>query len=467
MATEILRASPRRTLVLILTVFVLRGVLAIAIIPPWQHPDEPQHFANVHILARQELRPLVARAGQINLSERIDLDLEQRILWSMSTHGWWRHYGEPEPNSFPEDFTGVNRHIWRVEDPPRAYYVLGAAGLALTSLDSLLAQYYLLRWMALALAVPTVVCVWAGSRRLFGVHVAAGATLLTALHPQFVLMSTAVNPDILVYLCGAVVWWQAARLLTGGSAGVSMALMAFATLIGVLTKRAGVPLVLMLFLVPAVALRFGRPGTFRVVGPSVSVLAGGLALVGLTAAFWSGDGVDWLTDYWGHLTTYPLVSLNQWFPPSVIDIHERWAYFQRFTQELFDSAWLMAGWLRYPAPPGWLLIIRLLTVGAVAGCVIGSRRPGMVQWRTGLALAGALVLAQVISIYGGLFMRDLGAQGRFLFPVIGPFMALFWVGIHSWWPQRVWPLVGAGLLSVMFALDVVGWLGVLVPAYVR
>jgi len=53
-------------LLLIVTVFVLRALLAIAIVPPWQNPDEPQHFEFVHILARQE---------QLDLSERRDLDL--------------------------------------------------------------------------------------------------------------------------------------------------------------------------------------------------------------------------------------------------------------------------------------------------------------------------------------------------------------------------------------------------------
>ena len=215
---------------------------------------------------------------------------------------------------------------------------------------------------------------------------------------------------------------------------------------------------------PAVAFRFGRPGTFRILGPSVGAVAGGLALVGLIFFLWAGDEVVWLRDYWQHVTTYPLISLNHWSPQG-IDIHERWAYFQRFTEGLFDSAWLMAGWLRYPAPPAWLLTIRLLTIGALAGCVIGSRRPGMVQWRAGLALAGALVLCQVVGVYGGLFMRDLGGQGRFLFPVIGPFMALFWVGVHSWWPQRAWPLVGAVLVVFMFAFDMIGWATVILPAY--
>ena len=447
MSTKIFQSSPGQTLALILAIFVLRALLAIEIIPPWQNPDEPQHFEFVHILARQE---------QLDLSERRDLDLERNLLRSMSAHGWWRHYAEPEPSPLPVDFLEVPEHLFPVLTSPPMYYLLGAAGLKLTRPDDLLTQYYILRGLALVLAVPTIVCIWAGTRRLFGTRVAAGATLLTALHPQFVLMSTAVNPDVLVNLCGAVVWWQGARLLTGSSGTVSMAVMACATATALLSKRLAAPIVLMLGVVPLVAVRFGRPGGWRSVGPSIGIVVGGMMLGGLAAAVWFGDEVVRLGEYWGHLLTF-----------SLSDRAQDGTFFLRFTEGLFNSAWLTAGWLRYPAPPVWLLIVQLLTGGAVAGCFLAARRPEMAPWRAGIVLAGTLVAIQTAGIYGGLYMNGLGAQGRYLFPVIGPFMALFWVGVHSWWPQRLWPLVSVVVAVLMFALDVIGWTTVVMPAYIQ
>ena len=447
MSTKIFQSSPGQTLALILAIFVLRALLAITVVPPWQNPDEPQHFEFVHILAQQE---------QLDLSERRDLDLERNLLRSMSAHGWWRHYAEPEPSPLPVDFLEVPEHLFPVLTSPPMYYLLGAAGLKLTRPDDLLTQYYILRGLALVLAVPTIVCIWAGTRRLFGTRVAAGATLLTALHPQFVLMSTAVNPDVLVNLCGAVVWWQGARLLTGSSGTVSMAAMACATVVALLTKRLAAPIVLMLGVVPLVAVRFGRPGGWRSIGPSLGIVVAGMMLGGLAAAVWFGDEVIRLRDYWGYLLTF-----------SLSDRAQDWTFFLRFTEGLFNSAWLMAGWLRYPAPPAWLLTVQLLTAGAVAGCLIGARRPEMVKWRSGFALAGVLIVIQTAGIYGGLYMNGLSAQGRYLFPVIGPFMALFWVGVHSWWPQRLWPLVGAVLVVLMFTFDVIGWSTVIMPAYLQ
>ncbi|MDA1095159.1 MAG: hypothetical protein O3A25_18115, partial [Acidobacteria bacterium] len=158
-------ARARLLLTLAMSIFLLRGALAIAVVPPWQHPDEPQHFALVHVLARQT---------RLDLTDRRDLDLERRILISMAAHGWWRHYGEALPNPLPTDFAQVPEHIATTSTMPPVYYILGARVLKLSGVEDLVAQAYVLRWMALAIAVPILLCVWAGTRRLFGSWVAGG-----------------------------------------------------------------------------------------------------------------------------------------------------------------------------------------------------------------------------------------------------------------------------------------------------
>ena len=44
-ATAGFEADGRSLPSLIVLIFVLRGALAIAVVRPWQHPDEPQHLA--------------------------------------------------------------------------------------------------------------------------------------------------------------------------------------------------------------------------------------------------------------------------------------------------------------------------------------------------------------------------------------------------------------------------------------
>jgi hypothetical protein len=410
--------SPRRLLALIVAVFVCRALFAIAVVPLWQHPDEPQHLEFIRILARQD---------RLDLSERSDVALQRNILASMSEHGWWRHYSEPAPSPLPNSFAEIPERIWGVGTSPPAYYLLGAAALKVTRAESLVGQHQVLRWMA----------------------------LLLALHPQFVLMSTAVNPDVLVNLCGAVLWWQGARLLTGASAATSMLLMTVVTVVGILTKRVAAPMLLMLVIVPMVAVSFGRPTAWRATWRAVGAAVVGLGLVGLAGLFWFGEEAARLGEYWSYLVRF-----------SWSDEASDLGFFERFTTVLFDSFWLMAGWLTYPAPSAWLATVRVLSVAALVGCLIGARRQGMEMWRAGLVLAGVLVAIQTVGVYVGLYANGLGPQGRYLFPVIGPFMALFWIGIHNWWPRRLWPVVSATLVALMLALDAIAWAGVLVPAYV-
>jgi hypothetical protein len=435
----------RRLPAVIVLIFVLRGAFAIAVVPPWQHPDEPQHLALAHVLARQ---------AELNLSDRRDADVEHRILRSMAAHRWWGHYGEVAPNPLPASFNGVPDHISSTATQPPAYYVLASAVLARSGIEDPLRQSYALRWMALTLAVPTLLCIWAGTRRLFGPWVAGGAMLLTALHPQFVLMSTAVNPAALVNLCGAAFWWQAARLLTGAPAATSLAVLTAATLVGVFTKRAGAPLVLMLAAVPLIAWVRGRIAVWRASWPAVVGATGGLVVATVVAAVWLWPEIERLGDSWSYSIKF-----------SWADRARDWGFFRRFTSGLFDSAWLVAGWLRYPAPPVWLILMRVLVVGAAGGCLVGLRHPAMAVWRTGFALAGVLVFIQVAGVYGGIYVNGYGPQGHYLFPVIGPFMALVWVGTHACWPRQYWPYVSIGVVAFFVVFDVVGWGHVILPAY--
>ena len=438
-------ARARLLLTLAISIFLLRGALAIAVVPPWQHPDEPQHFALVHVLARQT---------RLDLTDRRDLDLERRILISMAAHGWWRHYGEALPHPLPTDFGQVPEHISTTSTMPPVYYILGARVLKLSGVEDLVAQAYVLRWMALAIAVPILLCIWAGTRRLFGSWVAGGATLLTALHPQFVLFSTAVNPAVLVNLCGAVFWWQGARLVTGRPALVSLAILTGTAAVGVFTKRVAAPLVPMLLVIPMIAWGSGRLGTWRATRPAVVGAAGGLALAAVGGVIWFDGEVGRLTDYWSYALTLVWAERAR-----------DWTFFQDFSAGLFNSAWLRAGWLRYPAPAAWLTLIRLVVVAALVGWLVGLWRQEMAAWRMGFILAAALLAIQTAGVYVGIYMNGYGPQGHYLFPVFGPFMAMLWVGLHQCFPRRHRAYVTVSVVAFFAAFDLVGWTHVIVPAF--
>ena len=437
----------RWLLATVTVVFVLRLLLALAVIPPWQAPDEPTHLLLVRILAGQTTPDLSRRTG---------LAIEGEVVASMAEHGWWRHYGRLTPDPLPRDLTDAGLTV--VDSGPISYYVSTAAVFRSLGVESLQAQFDALRRLSAVFGVLTLWCAWAGTRRLFGPSVADLSAAVIAIHPQFALVSTSVGPGAVVSFFGAMVWWQGAVVLTAGRLSAAALLWASAAL-GALAKRDGLPLVVMAAVITSLGLLRGiHPARFGARALMAASLAVGLAAVGAVLA---ADEVSRIVD------TLPLLLFDRSLDPE----SATWAYFGRFSLLLVDSAWLFAGWMRYPAPPLWVLTVRVLMALSAGGLLILAwqhRRRLSTVWTPpyGIWLPLVLVAIQVSAIYAVHFRLNVSPQGRYLFSVIAPMVVVFWIGLRSWWPRRAWPLVAGGLVAALLLLDVVGWSALLIPLYV-
>ena len=99
-----------------------------------------------------------------------------------------------------------------------------------------------------------------------------------------------------------------------------------------------------------------------------------LVAVGVYGASWLAPGtLSRFGDYWSELLFLP-ADLRPRVP--------EWDFFTRWSVSLFQSAWLYAGWLRFPAPLGWYWVILLLSIVGVLGprsaiCPVGrTQRAG-------------------------------------------------------------------------------------------
>jgi hypothetical protein len=127
---------------------------------------------------------------------------------------------------------------------------------------------------------------------------------------------------------------------------------------------------------------------------------------------------------------------------------------------------LNAGFLRYPAP--WiivacaLVIFLLTTARGLAVSLRGDDR----RLRMAVIGTGLFALVQLCAIYGtDYYQPRSGAQGRFLFPAIGPFAALAAVGVAHWKAlptSRAVFVVAVGALAIC---DLAAWATTLIPAY--
>jgi hypothetical protein len=431
-----------------LALFLARSLVGAYLVPPWSNPDEPSHFGYVRLLA-------FSPGGGWRPED--EARVEGEILQSMARVDWWRQYPQEKPTRIPSRFQDVSSHVTAIGGAVQPlYFRFAAAPVRVLRIRGLLEQYYTLRMLSVLCAALTIVCAWAGARLLLDPASAGVVAAVLALQPQFLLVALTVGPDMLVNLLGAVIWWQAARLLVRPSALIPIAIMLSCAAAIVFTKRLGAPVSAAVIVI--LALHFLRllHGHWRGAVMVLALLAA--AIAGLALVAWlMPDEIAVLRYSWGLFFRSP----EQW-PPKVRSVE----YFREYTVQLVRSAWLVAGWLRYPAPSWWFVVASGLTVAGVLGTIVALIRKRRRPEYKGILLAAGLALVQIIAVYATTYLTAYGGQGRYLFPVAAPLALLLWIGFAEYWPARLRSHAAPTLIALMFALDLSGWLTVLLPAYV-
>jgi hypothetical protein len=426
---------------LAIALFLCRAAIGALVIQPWQGPDEPPHYVVAEQVAARSLGNLAARA-----------QLERDVLRSMADHEWWRGYRLATPTPVPTSFAQEPEHLGSGNMTQPVYYLVAGSVLRAVRVSGLDRRYYVLRLLSVLLGVATILMAWAGARLLFDATTASVVAFMFALHPQFLFTALSVEPDALANAFGALAWWQGARFVVRGRWTAALIALTAAVL-ALLTKRSGVPLLGVALVIVAFGVRRHvrwSPRTLAATTSAATVAVGLAMIIVLTSA---AEAVVTLRSGW-YATLFQFHAVPDFSARRIVE----------FSEGLLDSSWLVAGWLRYPAPPWWLATVRLLTFAGFAGAIVASGRRRELRIPLGVAAVstGALIVAVFVS---GL-MTGAGAQGRYLFIVAAPFAVLLWVGFAEWWPEdRRW-LAAPALIALLVALDIAGWITTLLPAYV-
>ncbi len=449
--TEAVITSRRSALLLIVACFTAQTLAALAIIPPWQNPDEPQHVMSV----RQ-----VLAYGPDFLVNVLEPSAERDIVSSMAQYGWWTHYGRPTPEPVPTTFAAGPAQIVREYfGPPsggsRLYYRSMAALFRATSVDSVLPQMYVMRILSAILSLLLLAGIWRGTKVILDEFSAVVVTAAVALMPQFVLMSTTAGPDALVNLAGAAFWWSAAILLTEEVTWMRLTAVAGTAVFAVLVRRMGAPLLIAAvgLIVARLLADVRRPGTRH----RVAIAAGAAiaAVVVLALVIFQVMPVE----------VQRAATWVQFDPrQSMAGITGRIALLQSFLEALFTTFWLSAGWLRYAAPAWWYGVPLAMAVAAAIG-VLWFASDSVVERRAvGLAVVmTALQIAAIIAYYFGVLQS--GPQGRYLFPAMPAIAFLLWTGWRRWFDADRQRIAAAYLIAVMVFVNVTAWVIVIFPAY--
>lgn len=421
-------------------VFLTRAALALLVVPPWQLPDEPSHFVTARSARDGTLQPVP--------------DVERAVLQSMRDYHWWEHYGQVTPAPLPQSFAASPLPFAGAPHQyagPLGYYL--AAGWLTTWFPdpAVVNQLYALRALSLASAVAALLCAWTATMRLLGPRDATLVTALLALHPQFLLVSATANPDAIVNFWGALLWWQTVELLRGERPMRALILLWVAAFGAALTKRLGITLVGHAAIVTAAYLFFAdvpREHRLRALAALAVVGIGGV----LAALIGTGE--------FQRVLLKATIELNAFVAPRAGSVD----YLLDFTRDLFRSSWLMAGWMRYPAPPEWFVLAGAIVAAGLLGVPRALARAQRGE-RLVLLVGAFMLLVQTAAIYAMFFRLDRGSQGRYLMPLAVPAITLMWAGVRAWSGPREAVWLRPALIGAMAVLDLTGWTVVLLPAF--
>jgi 4-amino-4-deoxy-L-arabinose transferase-like glycosyltransferase len=473
------RTRGRAAFVLLVLFVVAKGLLWTAIIPPFQSPDEPGHFAYAQFMAESHGIPIRdnTRFGDTNLTSEEVRSLGVAMHINAYAFGDRSDYGPAGREQF-DALAGLSG----VDDDPHGngpaagytpvYYAPAAALYALWNarVDQ---RVQIVRWWSIALGVVLALAVFAIGRRLFPGSEAVAIALAVAVsaQPMISQQSAVVNNDAMVIACGAVCLLLALDLLRAvPERGRRLAFWsAFALGLTVLAKSFGVVLVPVVFLGWLVGRmrtqKADRPPLIREAlgaAAGLAVTYGAWAIIARSIGFKSATLGDFSSDGLAHPLSGYLRLLK----------HDS---FQFIRANLVDQLWGVFGWLRAPLPRwiltsiGWLTLVVgvIAIVWVVRGLLDALRRVRTRDW-AGFDLDGTTVGAMLLGTIVGTVVLlyaieftiyringDYVLQGRYFLVMLPALLLLPVMAVPRLVPRLSATVVSTAIAVGMVALNVI------------
>ncbi len=454
-------------LLVIVTIYVLVGVLYARQTPAWQAPDEPAHYNYVRQLADGRL-PIMALG-----------DYDEAYRHEIISSGFDPRY----------DISTITYEDWQ----PPLYYLLQTPIYRLTG-----GSLFAMRLVSVLLGAGVVILAYGAAGLLFPRQpwVAWTTAVFVAFLPQHMAIMASVNNDALAELLIAAI--LSVLLRWAQSPGAQPArLLAMGTLLGLGFLTKGTVYLMAPVVGAALVWRYG--GQWRAFIRQSLQLFGPALLLG---ALWWGrniavyGGLDFMGKARHDAVVIGQIRTTEW-----VALYGLLGTVQRFGQTTFNSFWGQFGWMALPLlNPPWLYPLLWLLVGtAVLGLVLtpfvwsqgkrslhprfappkGAAAEGLVlspcqasSWHLQFFLLLLLFLLTV-GLHVGYNLTFVQHQGRYLFPALIPIglgLAVgwetgLWLLVRPWLPRFAWLFymlpVGLGLGLVV--LDVYALYRVIIP----
>ncbi len=416
------RIAGNKLLIGILGIYLLLVIITMWVTPPFEGPDEPQHFAYIEWLVRNNDFP---PQGEASWQTPVQQESSQPPFYYLlaSLPARLVSVDDPQatfrPNPYPRRFplTYPDNDNRAVHYPSEADPLAGG-WLAL----------YLARLISLLFGLLLIVAVFGLARQAVpqNKNVALMSAFFVATIPQVIFISSVVSNDIPVAALSTVSLWLLAMLMRQGYTWVRAVSIGVAVGLTTLMKANGLVIGLPI-LVALLWLGWSKRESW------LTVIKAG-ALIGLSAFIVAG---------WWFIRAWVLFG-----SPLGLETHDQapWAFADPALSgdprlrwfEVFRSFWIWLGWGTIRPPDSYYTIFFVMVILALAGLLLATWR----RWKSTsprfdvtaavfLMLFSAIIaIAFVLEIW---MRRVTAPYGRLLFPAIGAlvlFLIVGWRAIH-------------------------------------
>lgn len=429
------RGLKKRPLLVVLLLFAGLSYFYHWSVPPFEGPDEPEHFAYAVWLAEGKGFP-PQREAAWDTPVRQEAGQPPLYYWLASLSVRLVDHNEPaavfRPNPhFPSSAPGHvpdNKNI-AIHYP--SDNVLQGGWLALR----------LARGVSFLFGLLLILCVYRLAQVLFpqSGFIPFASALLTAVIPQVLFISNVVSNDIPAAAAGALTLWLLVRLLKGEPSVAGGLALGLAFGLSSLSKTGNLALALpvtaaFVWLWRREKKQHGNVRRTALAAAVGAVLVGGWWYLRAWILYGSPFGLNahYLAPWALAADSAPLDLLAQW-------------------REVFFSFWAAFGWGNVKFP-GWVYYpLAALLLLAVIGVILRGRR----SWRhvPPWLYVPLLTIVAVVLALAWWMQRVTAPHGRLLFPALAAFVLLFIVG----WNQIHRRLAYAAVfyLSVLALLSLV------------
>lgn len=461
-------------LLLILSAFVLRGIVMIVLIPVFFGPDEDVHFATVQFRAEAEHTPpseAITSTQKYRYSEELLTALEATEFFKikpMSENIVEYVNGQTDGKNEEILKTAAADRINRFASPriatypPLYYSLLVPIEETAPNLD-LLSRISLMRFISLVIGVLTLLVVYFAAKEIgFSRNESLLFTAIVSFQPMFLFVSSVINPDILLIFSFTLFTHASLHLLHHGFSQKNGILLLLAIVIGIFTK--GPAMVLPII---ALALVF-----YKLVETKQIRLQWLLAGSGIFCVI--AGALLFLTPIWETYVAPNIVNGSSAFPSPLASLKEYASQTLDYEHIILQSSlsyWGNFGWLDAPISQQMTWVIVGIEIAAVIGVMLFFFQRGHAREKRDvifllimLAALQALVRYYDWHVFNYLGRLELNTQGRYFLPNVFSHLYLVLFGLCILLRQRMRPMLEFALVALV-SLTTYSFFWIIIPRF--